>query len=694
MTAESGTTEPGGGQATVTAPKRGPRPIPMLQSSCHGPASVTSSHGTPVIALAGAPNSGKSTLFNALTGLRVTTGNWPGTTVDVARGIWRFQPGDKVCDCENCDGSHCDEIYHASGAGEFSLIDLPGAYSLDPLSPDEELTRRLLHDAPPEELPDAVVVAVDAAHLARSLYLVAQLRELPLRVVVALTMGDVAARQGVEIDTYALAGKIGCPVVALDPRRRLGLDNLTRTVRQELGRPRPSSRLAAPHPDDELAVSDERFAWIEDAVTAATRDTGVARVNWSDRIDRWVTAPVLGPIIFLAVMWVVFQLTTTIAEPLQEGLEDFFTGPVSDAAAAGLAAIGLGGTWFSGLITGGLIAGVGMLLSFTPLMGIMFVLLALLEDSGYMARAAVVTDRLMRSIGLPGKAFLPLVVGFGCNVPAISATRILSDSRQRLLTALLVPFTSCSARLTVYVMIGSAFFGQAAGTVVFIMYLVSILFVVGIGLLLRNTLWRTMGAEPLVLDLPPYQWPTARLTGAVAWTRLKGFLQTASGIIVATVIAVWALQATPAAPGYSFGDVPVENSAYASAAKAISPVFAPAGFDSWQTTSALVVGFVAKEAVISSWAQTYAVEEPTEDQESAAFSEKLHQSFEESSGGHPLPAVAAFLVFLLAYTPCMATLAAQYREIGLRWTLFGIVIQLIPAWLAAVAVFQIGSIWW
>ncbi len=679
---------------TVSAPRRGPRQIPLMQASCHGPASVESSAGAPVIALAGAPNSGKSTLFNALTGLRVTTGNWPGTTVDVARGIWRFRPGDKLCDCESCDGSHCCSATQSSGVSEFSLIDLPGAYSLDPMSPDEELTRHLLYDAPPSELPDAVVVAVDAAHLARSLYLVAQLRELELRVIVALTMNDVAARHGVEVDTYALADKIGCPVVAVDPRRKLGLDNLTRTVRQHFGRPRPHSRTTLPVAADPLAVSDERFVWIEDAVTAATRDTGAARVNWSDRIDRWATAPIFGPLIFLVVMWLVFQITTTVAEPLQSGLESFFTGPVTDAASAGLAGIGLGGTWFEGLITGGLISGVGMLLSFTPLMALMFVLLSLLEDSGYMARAAVVTDRMMRSIGLPGKAFLPLVVGFGCNVPAISATRILSDSRQRLLTALLVPFTSCSARLTVYVMIGTAFFGKAAGTVVFIMYLVSILFVVGIGLLLRKTLWRTMGAEPLVLDLPPYQWPTARLTGAVAWTRLKGFLQTASGIIVATVIAVWALQATPVSSEHSFGDVPVEQSAYAAAAKAISPVFAPAGFDSWQTTSALVVGFVAKEAVISSWAQTFAVEEPEEGGQSAAFNAKVHQSFEESSGGHPLPAVAAFLVFLLAYTPCMATLAAQKREIGLGWTLFGIVIQLIPAWLAAVAVFQIGSIWW
>lgn len=335
-----------------------------------------------------------------------------------------------------------------------------------------------------------------------------------------------------------------------------------------------------------------------------------------------------------------------------------------------------------------------MVLTFVPLMALMFVLLALLEDSGYLARAAVVTDRLMRAIGLPGKAFLPLVVGFGCNVPAISATRILGDSRQRLLTVLLVPFTSCTARLTVFVLLGTVFFGQWAGTVVFAMYVASILLVVGVGLLLRRTLWRTMGAEPLVIDLPPYQLPTLRLTATVAWSRLAGFLRTASGIIVITVCAVWLLQSVPAHGNAAFGEVEVENSVYGVAAQAITPAFAPAGFAQWQTTSALVVGFVAKEAVISSRAQTYALDEPEEGGDPGSLGQRILADFTESSGGHPIPAALAFMVFLMAYTPCVATLAAQWREIGGRWTLFGIALQLAVAWGLAVLVFQVGSLWW
>ena len=685
---------------------RAGRPARQLEPPCCADgAQVSAGADSPVIALVGAPNVGKSTLFNAMTGARRTVGNWPGTTVEVGSGVWPARAG---------------------LAADATVLDLPGAYSLDPLSPDEALTRGLLVDAPPAERPDLVVVAADAANLARSLHLVAQLREHPYRLVVALSMLDVARRRGIEVDVARLSEALGVPVVALDPRQRRGQDELAGAVARSLHAPVPAPRAIVPapraivppdaaHPADPVAAAspadvanpvdaatatdaddallardDERFAWIEGVARAGTRRTGSERSTRSDRIDAVATHPVGGPLLFLAAMWLVFQITTTVARPLQDALDGFFTGPVSDGARALLDAVGLGQGLVAGLVIDGLIAGVGMLLTFVPLMALMFLLLAVLEDSGYMARAAVVTDRSMRRLGLPGKAFLPLVVGFGCNVPAIAATRILGQARQRVLVALLVPFTSCSARLTVYVMLASIFFPDHAGSVVFGLYLVSILLVLLVGVTLRRTLWRTMGSEPLILDLPSYQRPTLRLSLAVMWLRLRGFLRTAGGIIVATVVVVWVLQSLPVHGG-TFGQVDIEHSAYGVAAQAIAPIFDPAGFGAWQTVSALVVGFIAKEAVISSWAQTYAVADP-DTTGASHLAQHLTDAFQASSGGHPTAAVAAFLVFLLAYTPCVATLAAQRREIGARWTLFGLTTQLVVAYTLAVVVFQVGRL--
>lgn len=621
-----------------------------VATTCHCSTPGKPASGGPVIALVGCPNAGKSTLFNGLTGAKAQTGNWPGTTVEVSRGGW----------------------------GEFDIIDFPGAYSLDPSSPDEELTRSLVIDT--HEPPDLVMVVADASNLERSLYMVAQLMEHNLRTMVVLTKGDVAQRHGESINVETLERAIGVPVVEVDPRRKQNLDAIHPVVRRTLEA--PASALRAAESDDPFELADARFTFVQRAVNEAlTPDDGTRRRTITERIDRFALHPVVGPLMFLVAMWLVFQITTTVAAPLQDGLDTFFSGPLSDAARAVIPE-GI----LQGLLVDGLIAGVGMVLTFAPLMALMFLCLAVLEDSGYMARAAVVTDRVMQAIGLPGKAFIPLIVGFGCNVPAISATRVLAKPRERLLTALLIPFTSCSARLTVYVMLASTFFPNHAGSVVFGMYLISIALVVVVGFAMKHTLWRKFGREPLVIDLPEYQLPGLRLTLQTAWIRLKGFLKTAGGIIVVTVTVVFMLQSIPAVSGYGFADEDLhpQDSVYGQVSEAISPVFEPAGFGSWSLSGTLITGFVAKEAVISTWAQTYALDEESED-----LAEAIEQDFEEASGGHALAAVWAFMIFLLAYTPCVATLAAQKREIGLKWTLFGVVIQLAAAWVLAVAVFQV-----
>ncbi|WP_408929174.1 ferrous iron transport protein B [Corynebacterium marquesiae] len=627
--------------------------------SCHSTSSMRiAAEGTPVLALVGAPNSGKSTLFNALTGAKVQTGNWPGTSVEVSRGLWKAQPE------------------------AFDIIDLPGAYSLDPMSPDEEFTRDMLVECPPCERPDVVVVLVDATAPARGLNLAFQIAEYPYRVVIGVTKEDVAKQQGISIDTSALSRAVGMPVVSVNGRRRENLDALEGAVAKAMQTERQTIR-----PNADL---DQRFADLDAAEKAAVSRTDVGE-PLSQRVDRVVLHPVFGPILFLAVMWAVFFITTTVAGPLQDGLEALITGPVSDAVRSLLP-----DHWLvSGLLVDGLIGGVGMVLTFAPLLALMFLCLAVLEDSGYMARAAVVTDRVMRAIGLPGKAFIPIVVGYGCNVPAISATRVLGDVRHRILTCLLIPFTSCSARLIVFMMLAQVFFPAHAGSAVFGMYVLSIALVVLVGLALRRTVWRAMPAEALVIDLPAYQLPTFGLTLSVMWVRLKGFLHTAGGIIVATVVVIWLLMSIPVTGGHSFneGAVPPEDSAYGAVSKVMSPVFAPAGFDSWSLTGPLVTGFVAKETLISTWAQTYAVEDVTDDapeeQAESPLASHIRADFDAASGGHGLAAVWAYMVFLLAYTPCVATVAAQRREIGWKWTLIGFALQLATAWILAVGVFQV-----
>ena len=616
-------------------------------------------HGTvledrknPVVALVGRSNVGKSTLFTRISGVHRKMGNWPATTVEVGSAEVSFN------------------------TNEITLLDLPGIASLNPVSPDEALAVEILK----EGNPDLVLFVIDCASMARCLFLLSELIERKQRILIALSMDDVAQRRGIDVSAEKLSAVLGLPVLKVNPRKNEGIEELKSAIVSNLGQVQSPVEIS-------LATTEERVDWVHE-VTQAVTTKRFAKESKSDQLDKFLTSPVFGPAALLGILWLVFQGTTTFAAPMQDWLDVVINQKFGSLVADNIGSNPI----IRGLVVDGIIAGVGMLLTFLPVMTVMFFFLSFLEDSGYMARAAVVADRIMRAAGLPGRAILPMLVGFGCNVPAISATRALSDARHRLIAGLAVPFTACSARLAVYVFVGTVFFGRNAGSVIFAMYLISISLVIGFSFIFKTIFAKDAPREPLLIELPPYKLPTSMLIVSDAWLRVKGFLREAAGIVVITVIAVSVLMSIPVSSGYSFGEVPVEESAYGKVSKAISPIFAPAGFDDWHTTGALITGFVAKEVVISSWAQNYAVDGEDSQSQEKSLGKLLKNDFEKSSGGAPLPAIWAFLVFLTAYTPCVATVAAQKKEFGTRWALIGVGLQLAIAWLLAVAIFQVGRL--
>jgi ferrous iron transport protein B len=652
--------------------------------SCHDtPATpVATLERTATVALVGNPNVGKSTLFNALTGARQKVTNAPGTTVELQVGTWRG-------------------LRTRARAEQSRLLDLPGTYSLLARSPDERVTADAVAGRGSLDAPDLAVVLVEAAALSRSLYLLAQVAQSGQRVVVALTMTDVAAARGIEVDAATLADVLGVPVAAIDPRAGRGLDRLGAAVVDALAEgtgtvrgidPLPAAALLAEDAEADVDRAAALFDWVEATLAAlAPADAAPAPApvrTLSDRVDRVLLDPWFGIPVFLAVMWAVFQLATTVAGPLIDGVDGLVNGTLADWVRGWLP----GPSWLEGLLVDGVLAGVGTVLSFAPLMALVFLAIAILEDSGYLARAAFVADRAMRAIGLDGRAMLPLVIGFGCNLPALSATRTLPNARSRLLTGLLVPYTSCPARLTVYILLAGIFFPDQAGTAIFAMYVASIALVVLGGLGLRRTLFRDLHREPLVLALPAYQRPRVRALLLSAWSRVASFVTKAGTIIVATLTVVWVLMAVPVTGQHTIGDVPVQDSAYGRAAEAIAPVFAPAGFDDWHMSAALATGFVAKEVVVGSFAQSYAVDEPEDPAQAGDLGSRIRATFEESSGGHAAAAALAFMVFVLAYTPCLATVGEQRRLYGMRWTAGAVGVQLAVAWVLSVVVFQVGRL--
>ena len=651
------------------------------------------------VVFVGNPNVGKSSMFNALLGARTRTMNAPGTTVSITCGQYRYKSSKTTKNPQN-----------------WQFVDTPGTYSLSPMSPDEQVAVDALTGASGMPVPDLAVVVLDATALSRSLYLLSMVVELGLPTVVALTMNDLAVRNGCGVDAERLSHLLdGMPVVAIDGRTGNGGKALADAIAASFeGTPVPHGLTALPTAtaDADMKTADGLSVWAESRADARLDWTaGILRgldmhavdhVTLSDRIDRVLLHPVIGVLVFLAVLFVVFQATTTLASPMQDWIDVTFRGWCADGLdlLLGLFGPSVSGGWLRSLLVDGLLDGVVTVLTFIPVMGIMFLLLSILEDSGYMARAAFVMDRAMRALGLDGRAFLPIIVGFGCNLPALAATRTLSDSRQRVLTGMLVPFAACSARLSVFLVLAHAFFPKYAGLVVFLMYVASVMVILLVGVLLRHTMFRGLEPEPLMLALPAYQCPRALQLARSVLLRLWGFIRGASMIIISMITALWLLQGIPVtanAGGFAHVD-DVHDSAYGVLADAVAPVFAPAGFDDWHASAALITGFVAKEVVVGSMSQSYHADEPDDAASQQAgegtLGQKLRASFDQSSHGHGKAAAIAFLLFTLAYTPCLATVAEMRRQFGTKVAARSVLLSLAVAYVIAIIAFQTLRLIW
>lgn len=708
------------------------------------------------IALAGNPNSGKTSLFNLLTGLHQQVGNWPGVTVE--RKVGR--------------------VAHAGYV--FEVVDLPGTYSLTAYSLEERIAREYIL----EQRPDVVVNVVDSANLDRNLYLTAELLEMGVDVVVALNMWDEFQRSGSKLDLERLESLLGTPMVPTEGHRGRGRDALltaiVRLIEETSGRHRHvpvsfgthverelvdlANRVAAiggealfappryvatkllegdPHiaallhnrlpaarpllseaervraniavaagAEASRLVADGRAGFVAGLLREVRTSQRVDRMEQSRNIDRVLTHRWLGLPIFVLFMWLLFNATFVLGVYPQRAIEWAVTG-AQQAILTNLPA-GL----LTDLLVEGVIGGVGSVAVFLPNILLLFLGISLLEDSGYMARSAFIMDRVMHLLGLHGKSFIPMLMGFGCSVPAIMATRTLENRRDRILTALLVPLMSCSARLPVYVLFAGAFFGRQAGNVVAAIYLIGILIAVAIGRLFSRTLFRHVEAA-FVMELPPYRWPTPRGLAFHMWERARHYLKKMGGVILVASVILWVLSNFPAPPATDAvvpgtGDPPADAPARSAISysmvgrlgRSIEPLIEPLGFN-WQMGVTLIAGFIAKEVVVSSLAVLYetgepAAEPPLDDAQAGsrdAHEAPAHESGEwlaaalrnPASGVTPLAAFA-FMVFILLYTPCIIAVLMIRREFGTGWMWFDVAYQLVLAWLVSFLIYQGGRL--
>ncbi len=652
-------------------------------------------------ALIGNPNSGKTTLFNRLTGSRQHTGNWAGVTVEKKEGIFTL------------------------AGEEAALVDLPGIYSLSPDTLEERVALEYLW----QERPDVILDILDATNLERNLYLTLQLMELGIPVVAAVNMADELKSQGRILTEAVLEQQLGIPVVLISAKTGEGVERLTERMARALSAGAPGDRvrydpatqtalertastlpeqpgrrfLAAKllageeisfltgaaaggevtrrqirqayqtqtgQPDCYLALADARYRWIEKAVRKAlSRPAAGDAPSPSDRIDRVVTSRVLAIPLFLALMAGMFALTFGPVGSSLKGMMEALFFRLGEWAARLLAGLNTP-AWAVDLIEEGILGGIGGVLAFLPQIGMLFFFLSLLEDSGYMARAAFLMDRLFRRFGLSGKSFIPMLMGFGCTTPGVMAARTAGSRAEQRLTVMLVPFLSCGARLPIYLLMAGIFFPRHAGAVLLGLYGLGMAVAVLSGLFLKNTLFRSTRAGYL-LELPPYRWPSVGFALLSAWDRCKGFLYKAATVIFAMNTVIWVLQhLTPAlAPAAA-----EEESLFCLIGSALAPLFEPLGFGFWQAAAALLAGLIAKEGVAATMLVLFGGQAAI----AAAFT--------------PLSALS-FLVFCALYTPCVAAVATIRKEMGsTALAAFSLCYQTLTAYGVAFLVYQGGRL--
>ena len=659
--------------------------------------------GEPItVCFVGNPNCGKTTLFNAFTGAKLKVANWPGVAVERKEGETNYK------------------------GRTIHVIDTPGIYSLTSYTMEELVTRRCIE----EDGVDVIVNVVDASSLERNLYLTLQLLELKKPVILALNMMDIVEERGMEIDLHRLPEMLGhIPVVPVSARKRTGLDVLMhavvhhyeeepqgvvvrydREIEDKLQRTEDELRknyadltnlrwhaikmlendkeVMKDHPVDlssivtksyEKEIINEKYDYVEEVIHECLFNKE-EKSAMTDRIDGLLTHPVWGIPVFFGIMALVFFLTFTVGDFLKGYFEQALS-VFSDYSLAALTAAGVS-QWIISLVVDGIIAGVGGILTFLPNIFILFLALAFLEDSGYMARVAYVMNETMSRVGLSGKAFLPMLLGFGCTVPAVMATRALESRKDRLKTILVTPFMSCSARLPIYVLFAELFFADSAMLVAYSLYLVGVLTAILVALA-AHKLFKGESENDLLIELPEYKTPNLRTVAIYVWEKVKDYLTKAgTTIFIASIVLWFVLNSGPE------GFVSDVSQSFAAAfGHILEPVLRPAGLGSWQIAVALISGISAKEVVVSSFSVLYGISNINSAEGMSALTAAL------TAAGFGSLNAYALMIFCLLYTPCIATIATIKRETGSwKWTIGMIIFQLALAWLAAVLVFQAGSV--